>query len=412
MFNKKKKRKRKAWAGSGRVEQEKRYNQAISITTFVVVGLVLVVTIAGILINTVFIPNSTIVTIDGQEIKTSDFQNRVQMERDRLVNEYNSIQSYAYQLTDPTQQQTYLYYLSQIEAQLEPDSLGESVINQMVDEFLILKEAESRGITVTDEELDEYYYGLFGYYPDGVPTAEVSEVRPTSTMSPTQLALITPAPGAEEASGAVTTVGDQPQPTSVSQEDFETSQEGYLDRMKPYGVDEAYFRNLIRIQLFRDKLNDDLAKGITAPLEEKVWARHILVEDLETAETLLDELNNGGDFGEMAAEYNPDSTSANGGDLGWFGRGQMIPEFEDAAFNGEVGEIVGPVETQFGFHLIQIVGKEELPADQTTIDNLVFAALTDVLNAAKENADIVFADNWIDRTPTEPDIIHMADTTS
>ncbi|MFN2146360.1 MAG: peptidylprolyl isomerase, partial [Anaerolineales bacterium] len=370
-----------------------------------------IVTIGGILINTVIIPNSTIVTINGQEIKTGDFQTRVQMERDRLVNEYNSIQAYAYQIEDATQQQTYLYYLSQIEAQLEPNSLGETVLNQMIDEVFIINEAESRGITVTDEEVDDYYYSLFGYYPNGVPTPTVSEVLPTSTMSPTQLALITPTPGSADDSGAVTTVGEQPQPTSVSQEDFETSREGYLDRMKAYGVDEDYFRNLIRIQLFRDKLNEDLAKGITAPPQEQVWARHILVDDLETANTLLDELNNGGDFGEMAAEYNPDSTSATGGDLGWFGRGQMIPEFEDAAFSGEVGDIVGPVETQYGFHLIQIIGKQEVPADQATIDNLVFTALTDLLNAAKENADIVFADNWINRTPTEPDIIHVASTT-
>ena len=87
----------------------------------------------------------------------------------------------------------------------------------------------------------------------------------------------------------------------------------------------------------------------------------------------------------------------------------MVADFEEAAFGGEIGDIVGPVETQFGFHLIQIVGKEERPAPASEMDQLVFAALTDLLNQYKEEADIVFAENFLNRTPTEPDIIRLAD---
>lgn len=411
MFNKKKSKKKEPLGRIGRVEREQRYNQAIKFTTYSIVALVVIVALAGILINTVFVPNSTIVTINGDQILTRDFQKRVKMDRDRLVTEYDMYLQFAMTLTDPDQQQQYLYILSQIEAQLETETVGQSVMNQLIDEYFIVKEAESRGITVTDQEVEDYFNSLFGYYPDGVPTPVVTEAVPTATMSPTQLAIITPTPAPEGSDDEVIeTTGDQPQPTSVSQEDFETNLNGYLDRMKPYGVDADYLKELIRIQLFREKLDEDLLKGITAPTQEQVWARHILVEDLETAEDLLEQLNDGADFGDLAREFSTGPSGVNGGDLGWFGRGQMVAEFEEAAFSGDVGEIVGPVETQFGFHLIQIVGKQDVPADQTTVDNLVYTALSDLLNAYKEEADIVFADNWIERTPNEPDIIRMADT--
>ena len=408
MFNKKKSKKNETLGRIGRVEREQRYNQSIRIVTFVVIGLVLLITVAGILINTVFVPNSTIATVNGQEIQTRDFQKRVQMERDRLVNEFNLYQSYAAQLTDPNQQQQFLFYLSQIEAQLEKEALGETIMNQMIDELFILEEAKSRGITVSDEEVEEYFNGLFGYYPDGYPAEDTSASRPASTMSPTQLALITPTP-APEGEEAETSVEAQPLPTSVSNDDYEINRDGYLDRMKAYSVDEEYVKELIRVQLYQEKLDEELLKGITAPPKEQVWARHILVDELELAETVLEELENGGDFGSLALKHSTGPSGPNGGDLGWFGRGQMIAEFEEAAFAGEIGDIVGPVETEFGFHLIQIVGKDEVPADDATLDSLVFAALTDILTSLKEEADIVYADNWIDRTPTEPDIIHMAE---
>ena len=158
---------------------------------------------------------------------------------------------------------------------------------------------------------------LFGYYPDGYPTPDPSAVRPTSTLSPTQLALITPTP-APEGDTAEEPV-EQPLPTSVSIDDFNTGVETYLDRMKPYGVDEDYVMNLIRVQLYQEKLYQEVEKGIVAPPEEQVWARHILVDELDLANTILEELNNGGDFGDLAIKYSTGPSGPNAGDLGWFG---------------------------------------------------------------------------------------------
>jgi len=90
----------------------------------------------------------------------------------------------------------------------------------------------------------------------------------------------------------------------------------------------------------------------------KIRASHILVSDLEQAEKILSEIKAGGDFGELAKKYSICPSKENGGDLGYFGKGQMVKEFEDAAFSLNEGEVSGIVKTEFGYHIIKLTGKE------------------------------------------------------
>ncbi len=90
----------------------------------------------------------------------------------------------------------------------------------------------------------------------------------------------------------------------------------------------------------------------------QVQARHILVADPKTAQTVLAKLKAGGSWDQLAKQYSTDpSTKDKGGELGWFGRGQMVPQFQDAAFAAKPGQIVGPVKSPFGYHVIQVEGK-------------------------------------------------------
>ncbi|DAA97549.1 TPA: peptidylprolyl isomerase [Candidatus Gastranaerophilales bacterium HUM_9] len=91
----------------------------------------------------------------------------------------------------------------------------------------------------------------------------------------------------------------------------------------------------------------------------KVRASHILVQTKEEADKLLEEINNGADFGELAKEHSMCPSKRDGGDLGFFGRGMMVKPFEDAAFELEVDQVSMPVETQFGWHLIKLTGKKD-----------------------------------------------------
>jgi len=100
---------------------------------------------------------------------------------------------------------------------------------------------------------------------------------------------------------------------------------------------------------------------------EEIRASHILVADEETAQEILDQLHGGADFTELAKEHSIDTASAKeGGDLGWFSRGKMVKEFEEAAFALEVGEISEIVETQYGYHIIQLTDRK--PAHTPSLD--------------------------------------------
>jgi len=87
-----------------------------------------------------------------------------------------------------------------------------------------------------------------------------------------------------------------------------------------------------------------------------VKASHILVSTLDEANHVLAELKSGKDFGELARKHSSCPSGREGGDLGFFGKGQMVKEFEDAAFKLKAGEVSGPVKTQFGYHLIKVTG--------------------------------------------------------
>lgn len=93
--------------------------------------------------------------------------------------------------------------------------------------------------------------------------------------------------------------------------------------------------------------------------DETVSARHILVDDEAKCNEIKAEIEAGKAFEDAAKEYSSCPSNAQGGDLGAFGHGQMVPEFDKAAFEAELNTVVGPVQTQFGYHLITVYDKKE-----------------------------------------------------
>jgi len=87
-------------------------------------------------------------------------------------------------------------------------------------------------------------------------------------------------------------------------------------------------------------------------------ASHILVKTEDQAQQIMKRLNDGEDFAKVARRFSSCPSGKNGGDLGWFGRGMMVPEFEKVAFDEDVGKVIGPVKTQFGYHVIRVTGKK------------------------------------------------------
>jgi parvulin-like peptidyl-prolyl isomerase len=299
----------------------------------------------------------------------------------------------------------------------------------MIDEVLIRQEAERRGISVTAEEVERFIQESYQFFPDGTPTPTITPTDvslPTlsseqltilpSTATPTEALTstpartntpddsVTPTPTATTAPPSPTPVPQEPTATSTpyTLEGFQTQYSEALANFDEAGVSEATLRSAYESQLLREKLQAEITAD-TPRTEEQVWARHILVEDLETAESILARLEEGEDFAEIAREESTDTGSgANGGDLGWFGRGAMVAEFEEAAFSTEIGEISEPIQSQFGYHIIQVLGHDEIPLNATQYEEKRQTAFTEWLATTREEADITISETWQERVPPAP----------
>src|SRR6201997_19867 len=108
------------------------------------------------------------------------------------------------------------------------------------------------------------------------------------------------------------------------------------------------------------KVYEEASKQISG--EQEVHARHILVETEDEAKAIEDDLKKGGDFAELAKKKSKDPGSADGGDLGFFTKDQMVPEFANVAFSLEPGKVSDPVKTQFGWHVIKVEEKRNRKA--------------------------------------------------
>jgi peptidyl-prolyl cis-trans isomerase C len=123
---------------------------------------------------------------------------------------------------------------------------------------------------------------------------------------------------------------------------------------------ETYFDRAVR-----GKVTDSEAKAFydeqakQAPGGPQIRARHILVKTEEKAKELFEMIAHDGDFAELAKKHSTGPSGKNGGDLGYFGEGQMVPEFSKAAFALKVGEVSLPVKTKFGWHLIKVEDRRE-----------------------------------------------------
>lgn len=108
---------------------------------------------------------------------------------------------------------------------------------------------------------------------------------------------------------------------------------------------------------------------------KEIQASHILVESEELANDLLQQIEAGADFAELAKEHSTDGSAENGGDLGRFGRGRMVEPFENAAFSLEVNEVSDVVQSDFGYHIILLTGKQDfytLENDKEILRNMIF----------------------------------------
>lgn len=408
-----------------RIRRETMQRQYLLIGTIVVVLLVLGVIGYGLIQETIMPPYQPVAKIGKDSISTQAFQARVRYERGlmvrRYMNNYEMMKSLA--ASNPDFEKSFQSSLDQIKTNLEPLTIGNKVLEEMIQEVLIRQEATRRGITVTDEEVDKALQEEFGYFPkDTSPTTTATNFPtppPTSTLTAEQLALkpflgfptstpdltatptIVPSPTPTSEPTAIPTITATP--TVYTLEKYQADYKTAIDSiMKDSQFPEADLRELIRNSLYSKKLFEVMTANLPIK-QEQVWARHILVEDEATAKQVLNELKQSGDWTALAAKYSTDTGSKDmGGDLGWFSRGVMVKEFEDVAFILAIGEISQPVKSQFGWHIIQVLGHEIRALSSNEYMQSQQKTFQDWLDGQRNSGDVKIYDYWAERVPTQP----------
>jgi peptidyl-prolyl cis-trans isomerase C len=162
------------------------------------------------------------------------------------------------------------------------------------------------------------------------------------------------------------------------------------------------------------KVYDEAAKQIEG--EQEVHARHILVETEDEAKAIEAELKKGADFAELAKKKSKDPGAADGGDLGFFTKDQMVPEFSTVAFALEPGKISDPVKSQFGWHIIKVEEKRNRKAPdfeqvKAQIETYVTRkAQADYVAKLRESAKVERMDQAANTPPSAPDAAKPADS--
>lgn len=280
--------------------------------------------------------------------------------------------------TQGEQQAQYLQFAASLDVQRRDiwgsTDVTEATVQQMIDDQIYLAGAEEMGLPITDAEIDAFILNQWA-----VPELPLTTPTPEPTLIPQRAEWATQTaeaglpqppgtPGATPASPQATPMASPVAGTPAPTPDLTDAQAAATDNFEVFTDEvfeeanmsrEDYVRLWVRPQVARQKVTAVLHDGV-GQTAEQVNAAHILVGTQELANQLYEQVTSGANFGEIARTNSTDTgTSPNGGDLGWFTRGEMVPPFAEAAFSTPVGQITQPVQSSFGWHIIQVNGHEQ-----------------------------------------------------
>ncbi len=412
-----------------RAEREHEIQRWVIIGTAVAVAVVLIMLVATFVIDQVIIPNQTVATVDGTNISVVQFQRRFRFERyvtnQRLVNTLQQFEQFGINseqfFQQYAQQEPYATWIQQLQV---PDTMAQSVVDQIVEDEQIRKAAAERGVSVTQADIDEQIRTFLGIQPpEEIPATEATaeatgEATPTITPTPSPTAIVSPTPSptptltptpeltATPSATPLPTL--PPEPTQsveeITRQNDQTRDNFFREIRRATGMTDGDLRAYFEVRALRTKLQDNVASDVT---DKGLFAdtRHILVATEEEANDVVAALNAGESFADLARAVSTDQSNApRGGELGWAPVTNYVREFQDAITTGAIGQVLGPVKTEFGFHIIQVRAREERDLTEDQQNQAKASAFNTWFETYKEtNADKVQTfGTWANYIPTEP----------
>lgn len=353
-----------------RLEEERRMERILIWGVSIVAVLIVGVLGYGVVAERIIEPREPVAIVDETPITTADFEARVKFRRLQLRNQLNYLyqqqQAMAGQESESGGQSLQDYFQQQInnlQSQLSPENaetLGEQVLDQMVQERLVRQEAERRDIDVSAEEVQSEIHANFGYEPDATPVPTVSPpVTATESLTTSEAA---PAPT----------------PTQMTEADFRELYNQYMQQgLKPIGVSEQQYRSWVEASLLSEKLQADMKEELPQQADQ-VKLQFLSVNSEEQADELADRLDSGEDFEALAEEIEADEESpGSSSELSWLPQDSLAARLgeETAAtvFDLEVGEHTEPItlgEQSQTYYIFQVTGHEERELDAAILDQM------------------------------------------
>lgn len=388
-----------------------------------VVVLILIALIYGVVQTYLIEPNSAVAKVNNQKIITKDYQNRVLYERFLLEDQFAQVQTQVQALptSEANDQLTQMirnqYQQLAQQIQQQRDNIDRQTLDIMIDDQLIAVEATKRGLTVTDEEITEAVNRVLAARQGGLTTAAAAETSTARAKASATAALWTPTPTftpsptltrTETLTQPTPTPANTPTPAPtntpniVSPTDLTTQYNGWVQTInEKTGLNETLFRAYVKSAVLRDKIQAAIGSEVP-PIAEQAQARHILVKSEDEAKEVVKRLKAGEDFAELAQELSTDPGSASsGGDLGFVSAGTFVAAIDEAVFSLPIGQVSEPIETQFGWHVVEVLKREKRELSPSDYSRQQRQAYLDWLSGAREKVEI--EDFWAaEKAPPDP----------
>lgn len=373
-----------------RARREKKVRRQTLLAVGAVSAVIVIILLVGIILELMVKPGQPVATVNGTEITTEEFQNQVKLQRSQTI---KLIKQYA-DLLGVEQVAGAVSQLSDYE------SIGEQVLDSMIDEILVRNGAAELGISVSDDQIATYLEENEGYYRNGTPTP-----MPTSTPWPTA----TPITPTETIATPAPTRTPYPSPTVVTEDSYHNSYDEIIAEFRKDGVKEETYLASVQYQLLINKIKEHFVENIPEMVEQAQLDMLVFTSE-ETANEYMTRLVAGETFDILSAEItNNQVENARATSTSWMPIDELASrwgnEIANMAFTlkpGDFSDLLPAVDDQFV--IFRLTGLETRELSASSISKLEETYYNQWLDGLKEEATIEKFDTWKNRVPTEPSI--------